>query len=99
MLITWVVADVDLLIVDQEGVYQLGKDVVAAAVEELISERPLPRLLYHSLQKIYEQHPSLKGFLTNVVGEVVRKGEGDVKLQQLLDKFAQSRDHPLTVQN
>ncbi|CAD5225913.1 unnamed protein product [Bursaphelenchus okinawaensis] len=92
------VHNTDLLLVDKTGLFQLGKEVVAQAIELLLNEYPISKLLHHSLQKIYERYPSLKNFIINMVKNITERHEYDEELQKLVVKLEGQRD-PLTVQN
>ncbi|CAD5230284.1 unnamed protein product [Bursaphelenchus xylophilus] len=93
------VHNTDLLIVDRSGLFNLGKEVVAQALEVLLNEYPFSKLLFHSLQKIYDRYPSLKGFIIKMLTNVAERYDKDEDLQRLVAKLQQGQRDPLAVQN
>ncbi|KAI6186995.1 Symplekin [Aphelenchoides besseyi] len=81
------VQNIDQLIVDPDHVYQLSKEFIAKAIEDLLSRDPLPKLLYHTIQKVYDNIGSLKGFLLNVLQKAIHSHPKDEKLKELQAKF------------
>ena len=77
------VSDIDQLIVDTDGTYQLSKELIARAIEDLLQEDPLPKLLYHTIERVYSNVPALKGFLINVLKKTAQTHE-DPKLEDLI---------------
>ena len=63
----------DLLLEDPNKEYSLSKDVLASAVEALLKESPFPVLLFHTVQRIHEQHAALNGFLSNVLVKIAQQ--------------------------
>jgi hypothetical protein len=58
--------------VDRDGDFRLTKDVFASALEELFGQKPAPPALLteHSLDRIRDQHPSLSGFISNMIAKL-----------------------------
>jgi hypothetical protein len=77
------------LIVDPDNHYQQSKERVASAIEELLSEEPLAKPLYHTLQKIYDHRPALRSFLSIVLPTAIQKHSDDETLKELLIKLAE----------
>jgi hypothetical protein len=57
-------------------------------VEELLEEDPLPRFLYHTIQKIYENRPALQSFLSIVLNTAAQKHPEVVKLRELVERLS-----------
>ena len=60
--------DLDLLLVDKTKEFNLTKDTFASAIESIMEDTPLPPLIFHTLQKIYENYRPLHDFLAKVFG-------------------------------
>ncbi|KAI6198275.1 Symplekin [Aphelenchoides fujianensis] len=83
------VQNIDQLIVDPDHVYHLPKEFIAKAIEELLARNPLPKLVYHTLQKVHDSVPALKGFLLNVLHKTTHgQHADDEKLKEIHAKFA-----------
>ncbi|KAI6213950.1 hypothetical protein M3Y94_00211900 [Aphelenchoides besseyi] len=91
------VQNIDQLIVDPDHVYQLSKEFIAKAIEDLLSRDPLPKLLYHTIQKVYDNIGSLKGFLLNVLQKAIHSHPKDEKLKELQAKFLERPNKENTV--
>jgi symplekin len=81
--------NIDQLIVDSEKQYHLSKEKIASAIEELLNEKELPKFLYHTLQKIIDNLPALRSFLTIVLQSAVQKHPEDQELNDLSTKAAE----------
>ncbi|KAL3096947.1 hypothetical protein niasHS_002663 [Heterodera schachtii] len=65
--------NLDILLVDANREFTIGKDVLANTVETLLNDEPLPPVLFHTIQRIHENHPALNGFLSNVLVKIADK--------------------------
>lgn len=65
--------NLDLLLVDPNREFNLGKDVLATTVEVLLNDTAFPPLLLHTVQRIHESHSALNGFLSNVLVKIAQR--------------------------
>ncbi|KAI3418914.1 hypothetical protein GPALN_008011 [Globodera pallida] len=69
----FLIQNMDILLVDANKEFTIGKDVLANTVETLLNDDPLPPVLFHTIQRIHENHPALNGFLSNVLIKIADK--------------------------
>jgi hypothetical protein len=74
---------------DPDNNYNLSKELVASAIEELVEEDPLPKLLYQTLQKLGENQPALRSFLLNILQRATRTHPDDSELKALLVRLSE----------
>uniref|UniRef100_A0A914HYH0 Symplekin C-terminal domain-containing protein n=1 Tax=Globodera rostochiensis TaxID=31243 RepID=A0A914HYH0_GLORO len=73
----FLIQNMDILLVDANKEFTIGKDVLANTVETLLNDDPLPPVLFHTIQRIHENHPALNGFLSNVLIKIADKPWSD----------------------
>lgn len=51
----------------------MTKEVISSGIEELLREKPLPQLIFHTIEVVYELHNALHAFLSNVLHKMITR--------------------------
>ena len=61
------------MLIDSAREFNFGKDVLAIAIETLISDTVFPIIIFYTIQKVNEAHPALNGFLIGVMEKIAQR--------------------------